>query len=93
MNLQSLTMWYAAWGTPHWHRLSLPNPHFTIESPNFPIPVLIYLVEPRLSEGGHALGICLISLRRVVAVYVVLVLAGDHSLVMIPEMNGEVCEI
>ena len=39
IDLQSLTMWYAVWGSPHWHRLSLPNPHFTIESPNFPIPV------------------------------------------------------
>ena len=39
IDLQSLTMWYAVWGSPQWHRLSLPNPHFTIEPPNFPIPV------------------------------------------------------
>ena len=39
IDLQSLTMCYAVWGFPHWHRLSSPNPHFTIESPNFPIPV------------------------------------------------------
>ena len=54
---------------------------------------VIYLVELRLSEGGHVLGVCLISLGCVVAVYVILVLAGVHSLVMIPEMDEEVCEI
>ena len=39
VDLQSSTMWYAVWGSPHWHRLSSPNPHFTIELPDFPIPV------------------------------------------------------
>ena len=39
IDLQSLTMWYAVWGSSHWHRLSSPNLHFTIASPNFPIPV------------------------------------------------------
>ena len=39
VDLQSLTMWYAVWGTSHWQNLSSPNPHFTIESPNFPISV------------------------------------------------------
>ena len=43
--------------------------------------------------GGHVLAVCLTSLGCVVAVYVVLVLAEGHSLVMIPEMSEEVCEI
>ena len=37
--------------------------------------------------GGHVLGVCLTSLGCVVAVYVVLVLVEDHSLVVIPEMG------
>ena len=53
----------------------------------------IYLVGPRLSAGGHVLGVCLISLGCVVAVYVVLVFAEGHSHVVIPEMGEEVCEI
>ena len=53
----------------------------------------IYLVGPRLSEGGHVLGVCLSSLGWVVVVYVVWVLAGGHSLVVIPEMGKEICEI
>ena len=53
----------------------------------------IYLVGPRLSEGGHVLRVCLTSLGCVVAIYVVLVLAVGHSLVVIPEMDEEVCEI
>ena len=81
--MQSLTMWYGVWGSPHWHGLS-PNPHFTIESPDFPIPVC-NLVVPRLSKAGHVLGVCLTSLGCVVAVYVVLVLVGGHSLIVIPE--------
>ena len=99
-DLQSLTMWYAVWGSPH--RLSSLNPLFTIESPNFPIPVrnlfswtrfAIYLVGPRLFVGGLVLGVCLTSLGCVVAVSVVLVLADSHSLVVIPEMDEEVCKI
>ena len=43
--------------------------------------------------GGSVLGVCLTSLGCVVAVYVVLVLAEDHSLVVISEMGEEVCEI
>ena len=43
--------------------------------------------------GGHVLGVCLTSLGCVVAVYVVLVLAEGHSLVVFPEMGEEVCEI
>ena len=39
VDLQSLTMWYVVWGSPYWHRWSLPNPHFTVESPNFSISV------------------------------------------------------
>ena len=50
----------------------------------------IYLVGPRLFVGGSVLGVCLTSLGCVVAVYVVLVLAEDHSLVGIPEMGEEV---
>ena len=53
----------------------------------------IYLVGPRLSDGDHVLGICLTSLGCVVAVYLVLVLAVGHSLVVIPEMVEEVCDI
>ena len=53
----------------------------------------IYLVGSRFSEGGHVLGICLISLGCVIAVYVVLVLAESHSFVVIPEMGEEVSEI
>ena len=53
----------------------------------------IYLVGPRLSEGGLVLGGCLTSLGCVVAVYVPLVLAEGHNLVVIPEMGEEVCEI
>ena len=53
----------------------------------------IYLFGPRLSEGDHVLAVCLTSLGCVVAVYVVLVLAGGHSLVVIPEMDEEICEI
>ena len=48
---------------------------------------IIYLLEPRLSEGGHILEVCLTSLGCMVAVYVVLVFAGGHNLVMIPK-NG-----
>ena len=54
---------------------------------------IIYLVEPRLSEGGHVLRVCLTSLGCVVAVYVVLVLAGSHTLVIIPEMDKDICQI
>ena len=54
---------------------------------------VIYLVGPRLSEGGHVLGVCLTSLGCVVAVYVVLVLAEGYSLVVNPEMDEEICEI
>ena len=43
--------------------------------------------------GDHVLGVCLTSLGCVVAVYVVSVLAEGHSLVVIPEMGEEVCEI
>ena len=86
-------MGYAVWGSPHWHRLSSPNPHFTIESPTFLFRLAIYLVGPRLLVGGHVLGACLTSLGCVVAVYVVLVLAEGHSIVVIPEMGEEVCEI
>ena len=43
--------------------------------------------------GGHVLGVCLTSLGCVLAVYVVLVLVEGHSLVVIPEMGEEVCEI
>ena len=43
--------------------------------------------------GGHVLGVCLTRLGCVVRVYVVLVLAEGHSLVVIPEMGEEVCEI
>ena len=50
----------------------------------------ICLVGPRLYEGDHVLGVCLTSLGRVVGVYVVLVLAEGHSLVVIPEMGEEV---
>ena len=75
--------------SPHWHRLSSPNPHQTIESPIFLFQFVIYLVEPRLSKGGHVLGACLTSLGCVVAVYMVLVLAGGHSPVMIPKMDKE----
>ena len=53
----------------------------------------IYLVGPRLFVGGHVLGVCLTSLGCVVAVYVVLILAEGHSLVVITEMGEEVCEI
>ena len=53
----------------------------------------IYLVGPRLFVGGLVLGVCLTSLGYVVAVYVVLVVAEGHSLVVIPEMGEEVCEI
>ena len=59
----------------------------------FPFRFAICLVGPSLFEGGLALGVCFISLRCVVAVYVVLVLAEDHSLLVIPEMGKEVCEI
>ena len=51
------------------------------------------LVGPRLLKGGLVLGVCLTSLGCVVAVYVVLVLAEGHSLVVITEMGEEVCEI
>ena len=40
----------------------------------------IYLLGPRLSEGGHVLAVCLASLGCVVAVYVVLVLLGVIAL-------------
>ena len=53
----------------------------------------IYLVGPRLFLEGSVLEVCLTSLGCVVAVYVVLVLAEGHSLVVIPEMGEEVCEI
>ena len=43
--------------------------------------------------GGLVLGVCLTSLGCVVAVSVVLVLADGHSLVVIPEMDEEVCKI
>ena len=52
-----------------------------------------YFVGPRLFEGGLALGVCLTSLGCVFAVYVALVLVEGHSLVVIPEMGKEVCEI
>ena len=53
----------------------------------------IYLVEPRFSEGDLVPGVCLTSRGCVVAVYMVLVLGGGHSLVVIPEIDEEVCEI
>ena len=53
----------------------------------------VYLIGPRLFEGGLVLGLCLTSLGCVVAVYVVLALAEGHSLVVIPEMGEEVYEI
>ena len=55
----------------------------------------IYLVRPRLFEGGLVLGVCLTSLGLVVAAYVIglLVLAEGNSLVVIPEMGKEICEI
>ena len=59
----------------------------------FPFQFAIYLVELRLSEGDHALGACLTSLGCVVEVYVVLVLAGGRNLVVIEEMDEEVCEL
>ena len=40
----------------------------------------IYLVGPRLFVGGLVLGICLTSLRCVVAVYVILVVAEGPAL-------------
>ena len=43
--------------------------------------------------GGLVIGVCLTSLGCVIAVYVILVLAEGHSLVVIPEMGEEVCEI
>ena len=45
----------------------------------------IYLVGPRLSRGGLVLGVCLTSLECVVTVYVVLVFAEGHTLVVIPK--------
>ena len=54
---------------------------------------VFYLVEPRLSKEGHVLRVYLTSPGCVVTVYVVLGLAGGHSLVIIPEINEEVCEI
>ena len=39
---------------------------------------------------GSVLGVCLTSLGCVVAVYVVLVLAEGHSLVVIPEIGEEI---
>ena len=51
----------------------------------------IYLVGPRLFVGGLVQGVCLTSLGCVVAVYVVLVLAEGHILVVIPEISEEVC--
>ena len=97
VDLQSLIMWYAVWGSPHWHRLSSPNPHFTIESPNFPILIRnLFSWTQAFREWPCPRG-CLTSLGCVVAVYVVLVLAEgslvDHSLVVIPEMSKDVCEI
>ena len=59
----------------------------------FLIRCAIYLVGPRLFEGGLVLGVCLTSLGCVVTVYVVLVLAEGHSLVVTTEMGEEVCEI
>ena len=53
----------------------------------------VYLVGPRLFERGLAFGVRLTSLGCVVAVYVVLVLAEGHSLIVIREMGEEVCEI
>ena len=53
----------------------------------------IYLVGLGLSEGDHVLGVCLSSLECVVAVNVVLVLTGGHSLIVISKMGEEVCEI
>ena len=53
----------------------------------------VYLVGPRLFEEGLVVGVCLTSFGCVVAVYVVLVLAEGHSLVVIPEMGEENCEI
>ena len=59
----------------------------------FPFQFTIYLVESRVSEGGHVLEVCLTSLGCMVAVYVVLVLAKGRSLVVIPEMDKEVVGI
>ena len=53
----------------------------------------MYLVGSRLFMGGHVLGVCLTDFGCVVAVYVVLVLVESHSLVVIPEIGKEVCEI
>ena len=86
-------MWDAVWGSPHWHRLSSPNPHFNIESPNFPIPVGNLFSWTQTFDGGLVLGVCFTSLECVVAVYVVLVLAEGHNLVVIPEMGKKVCKI
>ena len=55
-------------------------------------PIFLFL-GPMLFKGGNVIGVCLTSLECVVAVYVVLVLAGSHNLVVIPEMGEEVCEI
>ena len=86
-------MWYAVWGSPHWHRLSSPNPISPLSHQILLFQFAIDLVGPRLSKGDHALGVCLTSLGCVVAVYVVLVLTGGYNLVVIPEMGEEVCEI
>ena len=59
----------------------------------FLFQLAMYLVGPRLSKGGYVLGVCLTRIGCVVAVYVVLVLAGGHSLVVIPEMDEKVCQI
>ena len=59
----------------------------------FSFQFVIYLVEPRISKGGHVLGVRLTIFECVVAVYVVLVLARGHSFVMISEMDKEICEI
>ena len=93
VDLQSLIMGYAVWGFSHWHILSSPNPHFTIESPNFLIPVRNLFSWAQAFQRRPVLGVCLTSLGCVVVVYVVLILAEGHSLVVIPKMDKEVCEI
>ena len=51
---------------------------------NHQIFLFQFAIEPRLSEGGHVIEVCLTSLGCVVAGCLALALAGGHSLVMIP---------
>ena len=56
VDLQSLIMWYAVWGSPHWHRLPSTNSRFTIESPNSPIPVSSLFNSTQAFRGRPCLG-------------------------------------